>query len=550
MIRPLFVLGCLAGLALPGSVVWAGVLPDRIEQEARDLVAAKMYPTLVIGIVDGENSEIVAFGTLPDGRPADGDTVYEIGSITKTFTATLLADAVQSGQVTLDMPVVQLLPDFKIPSRSGKEITLLDLATHHSGFPRVLPNFGETNPLNPFAEYDVAWLKQFLGDYALPRNPGEAYEYSNLGVALLGYALTQVGKEEWSGQVEHKIFEPLGMATTTVGCAGDISARRAPPTEVIGRQVQNWDHNIFASAGGICSTAADMLRYLRANMGQTTFPLAEAMRFAQEPRRDMRGNNRIGLVWMTRTTADGTIAWHDGETAGYSSFMGLTADRRRGVIILTNVNRLMCELGYAALLDTEPLPPVRKIIAQTNSALEEYVGTYELTKNFLLYVNRGEGQLFARATGQDQFPIFMIAPDEFFAEVAGISISFTRDDKGKIDSLVTHQNGDRRAPRLSTAGVPNEPTAVRLDQAELADYVGQFQLNRGVVIDIAKSGDQLSYQRTGAPAFPLYAREKDRFFFKIAEIQVDFSRDDSGKVVNMLIHDDDGKDYLAPRTKP
>ena len=118
----------------------AGALPERVEKAAQDRVAAGIHQTLVFGVVDGDNSEVVTFGTLDDGKAPDGDTVYEIGSITKTFTATLLAEAVLAGRVTLDTPVAQILPDFKIPSRGAKEITLGLLGTQHSGLPRVPSN--------------------------------------------------------------------------------------------------------------------------------------------------------------------------------------------------------------------------------------------------------------------------------------------------------------------------------------------------------------------------------------------------------------------------
>src|SRR5262249_37342179 len=148
---------------------------------AQERIAAGTNQTLVFGLVDGDKSEVVVFGKLDDGKAPDGETVYEIGSITKTITATLLARLMNSGRVTLDTPVAQLLPDFKIPSRNGKQITLGDLATQHSGLPRMPSNFQPSDWANPYADYDAAKLKAFLEGYALPRDPGAAYEYSNLG---------------------------------------------------------------------------------------------------------------------------------------------------------------------------------------------------------------------------------------------------------------------------------------------------------------------------------------------------------------------------------
>ena len=118
-----------------------GLLPERVDSAARERIGTSTYQTLVFGVVDGDKSEVVAFGKLDDGKPPDGDTRYEIGSITKTLTATLLAQAVLAGRLTLDTPLAQLQPDFKIPSGGGKEITLNALGTHHSGLPREPSTF-------------------------------------------------------------------------------------------------------------------------------------------------------------------------------------------------------------------------------------------------------------------------------------------------------------------------------------------------------------------------------------------------------------------------
>ena len=163
-------------ITITSTSAYAGPLPERVEKAAQDRVAAGIHQTLVFGVVDGDRSEVVAFGTLDDGKAPDGDTVYEIGSITKTFTATLLAQAVLAGRVTLDTPVAQLLPDFKIPSRGSLEITVGQLATQHSALPRLPSNMLPKDGADPYADYDAAKLKAFLAEYELPRNPGATYE--------------------------------------------------------------------------------------------------------------------------------------------------------------------------------------------------------------------------------------------------------------------------------------------------------------------------------------------------------------------------------------
>jgi D-alanyl-D-alanine-carboxypeptidase/D-alanyl-D-alanine-endopeptidase len=273
----------------------AGLLPERVEKAAQERIAAG-YQTLIFGVVDGDKAEVLAFGKLDNGQVPDGDTVYEIGSITKTFTATLLAQAVLAGRVTLDTPAKQLLPDFKIPSRSGKEITLGELATQHSGLPRTPRSFTPKDPRNPFADYDVAKLKAFLANYELPRDPGAAYEYSNLGFGLLGQALGQLESTSFGAMTEAQIFEPLGMTMSGTAFTDAMRAHLASGHDFMGMAAKNWDLGALAGAGAIRSTANDLLRYLKANMGIDQTRLAEAMKFAHRPRSDVTKTVRIGLA--------------------------------------------------------------------------------------------------------------------------------------------------------------------------------------------------------------------------------------------------------------
>ena len=540
---------CTLGLCFVTSMsANAGPLPERVDKAAQQRVAADTYQTLVFGVVDGDQSEVVAFGRLDNGKAPDGDTIYEIGSITKTFTATLLAQAVLSGRVTLDTTVAQLLPDFKIPSRGGKEITLDFLATQYSGLPRLPSNLLPKDSSNPYADYDATKLKAFLAGYELSRDPGAAYEYSNLGFGLLGYALAQLDHTTYGAMTDAEILKPLGMSMSGTAFTGAMRAHLAPGHDDTGKAAGNWDFDALAGAGAIRSTANDMLRYLKANMGIDQTPLAAAMKLAQQPRRDMGqtmriGTMRIGLAWMT---TDKGIVWHNGMTGGYSSFIGFTTDGRRGVVILTNTAVGAEDLGFATLDADAPLAPTYKPIVLPSESLDDYVGTYKLADKFLLQVFRVSDGLFARPTGQGAFPIFPSAPNEFFAKVSGMSISFTRDPMGVVNGLVLHQNGDRAAPKLKASELPPELQEIALDAAALGNYVGKYRFDFGI-LDVALKGDHLEAQLTGQPAFPIFASAKDRFFYKIVDAQLDFERDAGGKVVAVVLHQN-GRDMRAPRT--
>lgn len=527
---------------ITGTSAYAGVLPERVEKAAQDRVAAGIYQTLVIGVVDGDRSEVVAFGTLDDGKAPGGDTVYEIGSITKTFTATLLAQAVLAGRVTLDTPVAQLLPDFKIPSRGAKEITLGLLATQYSGLPRLPSNMLPKDGADPYADYDAAKLKAFLAEYELPRDPGATYEYSNLGFGLLGYALAQSEHTGWSALTDDRILKPLGMTMSGAALSDAMRAHLAPGHDSIGNGAKNWDFDALAGAGAIRSTANDLLRYMKANMGIDQSPLAAAMKLAQAPLSDANKTNRIGLAWMTSRTG---IVWHNGGTGGYRSFLGFTADRQHGVIILSNTAVDLDDLGFATLNPRVPLSPAYKAIVLPNASLDEYVGTYKVTDKFLLKIFRKNDGLLVQATGQGPIPIFPSAPNEFFARAVRASASFTRDANGAVDGLVLHQNGDRAARKLSASEIPPEPQEIAFDAATSGDYIGKYQFNFGV-LDVVLRSDHLEAQLTGQSAHPIFASDKDKFFYKVVDAKLDFERDGGGKVIAVVLHQN-GRDMRAPR---
>jgi CubicO group peptidase (beta-lactamase class C family) len=542
------ILGTALAVALgTATAAEAPVLPARIAHVAQQYVDAGTYPAMVVVMVDDGRSRIAGFGKLADGRAPDGRTMFEIGSVTKTFTALLLAEAVQAKALSLDTPVVDLLPDFSIPARHGKAITLGLLAEQFSGLPRLPGNLQPADLGNPYADYGRDRLKAFLASYQLPRDPGADYEYSNLGFGLLGDALTRHAGLSYAELVRRKVLAPLGMQSTGTELTPAVRARLAPGHDEVGQAARHWDFGALAGAGGLLSDGDDMLRYLQASMGKLETPLASAMRLAQAPRRDIGGGDHIGLAWMTHHTAGGDVIWHNGETGGYSSFIGFTPDGQRGVVILTNATSAPEELGFAALLPSAPLPVVHKAIALSGPQLDAYVGQYRLAPDFAMTVFRRADQLFVQGTGQGAIPLFASAPGAFFARIAPITIDFASGADGKVDALTLHQGGhDQHAPRTDTVRAADGTPSVRLDPALLHDYVGRYVLGAGVEFAVTVVHDQLYVQLTGQAAYPVYAKAKDYFFYTTVDAQLGFQRDPAGKVVALVLHQN-GTDQRAPR---
>ena len=283
---------------------------------------------------------VVAYGNLAKGDPRtlDGDTIFEIGSVSKVFTSLLLADMVNRKEVALDDPAAKYLPEnVKMPERSGKSITLLDLSTHSSGLPPLPSNLKPKDPRNPYADYSVDDLYQFLSGYTLPRDPGSEFEYSNLGAGLLGHLLACRAGTDYESLIRSRITQPLGMPDTGITLSSSMKQRMATGHNAMLAPVANWDLPTLAGAGALRSSANDMLTFLEAFLGYKESPLAPAMKAMLEVRRPA-GQAKIGLGWFISSAHDREIAWHDGGTGGFRSFVGYDPKERIGVVVLSNAS--------------------------------------------------------------------------------------------------------------------------------------------------------------------------------------------------------------------
>ncbi|MHB8680071.1 MAG: serine hydrolase [Rudaea sp.] len=274
---------------------------------------------------------------------------------------------------------------------------------------------------------------------------------SNVGVGLLGYAMAQHARVGYDALLHAQIFDPLGMHASDDALSDRMRAHLASGHDESNKRVPNWNLDALAGAGAIKSSGADMLRFLKANMGIVRTPLYTAMQLAQQPRASapaIQPDDRIGLVWMMQHGADGDVIWHNGGTGGYRSFIGFTAERRHGVVVLTNIALSVDDLGFATLRPDTKLTAAHKSIPITATAANEYVGSYQRKMHPVLKISRTGDQLYAQASGQAPFPIYVSARDEFFARVADIGFSFQRDGSHKISAVIVHQDGDTVLPRL------------------------------------------------------------------------------------------------------
>lgn len=312
----------------------------------RDLIQAlqsgELAPStgtgIAIGVIEHGIRKVFSYGT------AQPDSIFEIGSVTKTFTGLILAQMEAQGKVKMVEPVRELLPPGTVTKPAGAEITLLDLATQHSGLPRMPDNFSPADPANPYADYRPANLYQFLSKHgvAIPSQAG--FLYSNLGFGLLGQALAVRAGMSYPELLKQQVCDPLGLSDTTVALSPAQQARFIQGHNGNHDAAHAWDLDALAGAGAIRSTAADMLTYLEANLhpeklqSSTKTPaavtLSDALNRAHQLRADAFPGTRIALAWLFDPITGNY--WHNGATGGYSSYVFFNPKADYAAVVLVN----------------------------------------------------------------------------------------------------------------------------------------------------------------------------------------------------------------------
>ncbi len=282
----------------------AADLRQQIDSLAQPLIEDGTAVGFVVGIVRDGQTQIFGYGETVKGSQTvpDGDTLFEIGSISKVFTCSLLADMVERGLMKLDDPVQQYLPDdVKMPVAEGQPIKLVDLATHTSGLPRLPDNLRPADLTNPYADYGDQQLFAFLNGHKLSRPPGK-YEYSNLAMGLLGAVLARRAGTSYEQLLTDRITGPLAMNDTRITLDEAHRKRLATAYSFALEPVKSWDFQALAGAGAIRSTARDILKFAAANFDGSDAPLAKAFRLAQTKalRHRGRSGDRTGLVHPPR----------------------------------------------------------------------------------------------------------------------------------------------------------------------------------------------------------------------------------------------------------
>jgi D-alanyl-D-alanine-carboxypeptidase/D-alanyl-D-alanine-endopeptidase len=406
---------------------------------------------MVIGVAGPQGRRVIAYGHVSQGdpRPLDGDTGFEIGSVTKVFTALLLAEMVRKGEVALADPVAKYLPAAKIPERNGRSITLVDLATHTSGLPFMpdaIPAFNDSAA----AKYGAAQLHQFLARYELPRDTGARWDYSNIGYWLLGEALASRAAMDYESLLRMRVIAPLGLKRTAITLSPKLKARLAVGHNAVLQPSPSISAvPIFAAmpaAGGLVSTAKDMLRFLSVAMSYERSPLAPAMAIMLSTRRPTpQPGVEQALGWTVIGEGDERLIVHDGGTLGYASSVAWDSKKGVGVVVLSNqvagVGDIARHLLRPSIPLERPTATKRTEVALEPAVLDTYAARYEARGEGVFIIVRERDFLTIELPADWGLPKLRLRPEslrDFFAAELPLRVSFQTDSDGRVNGLLIY----------------------------------------------------------------------------------------------------------------
>jgi CubicO group peptidase (beta-lactamase class C family) len=415
-----FVVAC--GHAAPVVAPVPEITPEASRH--REQVAAQIAPFLdaeivnglVVGLYDAGKTEIYGFGAGPNHAPPDGNTLYELGPVTKIYTSLLLADAIQRREIDIETPLAELLPPgVTVPIRDKVAITLKHLALHSAGLPRLPPSLAaRAGEPNPFANYGEDALYSDLIRTGLEAVPGTQISYSNYGGGVLGFVLGKKLGGGYAKLIVDRVLRPLELKDTFIAVPPALQARRATGTNDDLAPAVPWTFDALAGAGALVSTARDQLRLIEAEIDAAaggSLVLRHAMKLTQEPALDRVGSNE-SLGWMIDSAGRYT---HNGSTGGFHAWIGFDPKTKHGVVVLASTATSLVDRipdAMYKLLDGESPAPVALASA---ADLALVAGSYELSGSKLQVVVTGK-RLYLEGPGEPRHRMTSISPREFWLE--------------------------------------------------------------------------------------------------------------------------------------
>lgn len=515
-------LGTQPALARSTEERLAAVLEARFQQD-------RSGACVLAALVEGGQISRGRYCARPrvDGGPG-ADAAFEIGSISKTMTAFLVADLIAAGRWSLDDPIAKHLPAGTVVPRQGeRQILVRDLLTHSAGLPSLPSRMRSTNPSNPYAEFSEADLLASLADVQLSRPIGSQAEYSNFGMMVVSLAVARAHGADFEKALRSKLFEPLQMngAFIARAPAGVPLAQGHLPSST---PTSAWTITPnLAGVGMVRATLDDMIKYAQAQLGTLDTPLQARLQATHRPLA-----HGFAMNWSVLDIQGHRLLVHEGGTGGFSSLLALEPAKQRALVILADT--ALTDLGGLgdiglALLDPDVPPSKPRLSTTPPPALRKaLLGEYELG-GLNARIFEQDGRLMGQAEGQPALELLYDNHGDFYPSSISALLTPVLVD-GRVDRFAWRQGGGviegvrKGSQRAATASNP-----------AWKDWAGDYQLAPQFSLRVFEAEGRLLVQGSGQPSIPAQVSGPDRIEIKAVGAVIEFKRDAGGAVVSAVL---------------
>ncbi len=462
------------------------------------------------------------------------DNVFELGSITKQFTAVAILMLMEQGKLGLEDDITKYIPDY--PTK-GKTINIHHLLNHSSG----IKSYTDMESFMKLARTDMTPL-ELIGVFKnepMDFDPGTDWRYNNSGYILLGYIIEKVSGKSYADFIDQHIFKKLGMGHSFYGSKSALIPHRASGYQPAEKGFNNADYlsmTLPYAAGSLMSNVDDMLLWSEAIHNNTLITKESRQKaFTNHP----LSNGKLsyyGYGWQPDEINGTPCIEHGGGIFGYTTMGIYLPGENVYVIILTNRTGISPgDVAVKIAAHAIGKPYVEKAtVTLTEAALKKWTGTYEFDKGVLRFVTYENGNLYSQREGSTKLKLLPTGPASFTFEGATTQYEFS-EEKGKKTVLMKMRIQHTKGVESDKKPTP-EKKPVELDAAALQQYVGSYELQPGFIIEITTAGNQIFAQATGQPKFEIFAEKPGTFFLKVVKASIDFNKDAGGKVISLTLH--------------
>jgi CubicO group peptidase (beta-lactamase class C family) len=478
-----------------------------------------------------------AFGlaNLELGIPMTPENVFEIGSITKQFTAVSILMLMEQGKLSLEDEITKYLPDYPT---NGKTITVHHLLNHTSG----IKSYTNMKSFMAMARQDMSPTEiiDHFKNEPMEFDPGEKWNYNNSGYIILGHIIEKISGRSYAEFIAENIFQPLKMENSYYGSQSKLIKNRASgysPTEGGFKNADYLSLTLPYAAGSLMANVDDMVKWHEAIHDNTLITAeSKALAFTNTTLNNGDPTN-YGYGWQVNAIHGTPSIEHGGGIFGYVTQGVYVPSENTYVIVLTNRDGASPQdatIKMAALAIGKPYPDTDKSIKLSTDQLIKWVGNYEFDNEVLRSITLEDGQLYSQREGSEKLELFAVSPNKFLFEGGMTSYEFSMEQGKKVANFAARSNKSKGIETDRKPATAKE--AITIAPEVLNDYLGTYELQPGFEITITTKDGKLFAQATGQPQFEIFAEAEDTFFLKVVAAQLVFGRNESEEVANVTLN--------------